>query len=125
MNFATNNPIYLQIGDRICENIIREKWAEGAKIPSVRDMAVESEVNPNTIMRTYSYLQEKGIIFNRRGIGYFVSEKALNTAKGLKQQEFLNQDLPIVFRVMDLLDLSVSDLEPFYVDYRKRNNGGK
>jgi GntR family transcriptional regulator len=74
MEFGDNNAIYLQIADHFCENILLQKWNPGDRIPSVREMAVSIEVNPNTVMRTFNYLQDKGIIFNKRGIGYFVTE---------------------------------------------------
>ena len=66
--------VYLQIADSISEDILLRKWSELERIPSVREMAVTLEVNPNTVQRTYTFLQSKGIIFNRRGIGYFVQK---------------------------------------------------
>ena len=69
MEFKEKQAIYLQIGEHISETILRKQWEEGEKIPSVREMAMSIEVNPNTVMRTYSYLQDRGIIFNKRGIG--------------------------------------------------------
>ncbi len=117
MNFGSNQPIYLQIGDFICENILKKKWIEGNKIPSVREMAVDTEVNPNTVMRTYSYLQDMGIIYNQRGIGYFIADKAYNNTRVIKQKEFIDHDLPGVFKKMDLLEMKIKDLEKFYSEY--------
>ena len=74
MEFKENQAIYLQIANRFFENILKKKWDSGDKIPSIRDMAVEFEVNPNTTMRTFNYLQDKGIIYNKRGIGYFLAD---------------------------------------------------
>ena len=68
MEFPGNQPIYLQIADNLCENILRKEWKEEDRIPSVRDLAVQFEVNPNTVQRAYTWLQEKDIIANRRGI---------------------------------------------------------
>ena len=118
MEFRERQAIYLQIGDHLCENILCNKWAEGDKIPSVREMAMRIEVNPNTVMRTYSYLQDLGIIFNRRGIGYFVSDRAREKILELKRRNFINRELPHIFRTMDLLDLSFDDLKELY---RKEN----
>jgi GntR family transcriptional regulator len=114
MEFKERQAIYLQIGDHICENILRKIWKEGEKIPSVREMAVNIEVNPNTVMRTYSYLQEMGIIFNRRGIGYFVSDDAYNKTLDLKKKNFINQDLPDIFKTMELLKITFDDLKKLY-----------
>ena len=76
MEFLDNQPIYLQIVDSIYESILRKEWSEGERIPSVREFAVSLEVNPNTVQRSYSYLQQKGIILNKRGIGYYILEGA-------------------------------------------------
>lgn len=123
MAFSQNSPIYLQIGDRICESIITGKWKEGGKIPSVREMSIESEVNPNTIARTYSHLQELEIIHNRRGIGYFVAEGARSTARKHMRELFIREELPPLFRLLDLLDLDMKDLEQLRASRRAPEPG--
>ena len=77
MEFRQNRPIYLQIADLIADDILNGKWQPGARIPSVRELSVSVEVNPNTAMRAYAYLQDQGIIVNRRGIGYFAAQGAV------------------------------------------------
>ena len=72
MEFSENKPIFVQIADRVHEGILRGSWTDEERIPSIREMAVETEVNPNTVTRTYSLLQEQGVVYNRRGIGYFI-----------------------------------------------------
>ncbi|MEQ9218439.1 MAG: GntR family transcriptional regulator [Cyclobacteriaceae bacterium] len=119
MEFNDNQAIYLQIADLFCENILRKKWNPGDRIPSVREMAVDIEVNPNTVMRTFNYLQEKGIIYNKRGIGYFVSDDGFDKTRSLKKEDFINQELPRFFKMMELLKLNISDLESLYHSYQK------
>lgn len=119
MEFRQNKAIYLQISDIICENILLKKWVKGDRIPSVREMAVSIEVNPNTVQRTYTYLQEKGIIYNKRGIGYFVTENAFELTVELKKKEFVNDECPHFFRIMDLLQLSFNDLKEIYVSTKR------
>ncbi len=114
MEVKNNSSIYLQIADQFMENILKNKWVTGEKIPSIRDTAVEYEVNPNTTMRTYNYLQEKGIIFNKRGIGYYVAEDGNEKARELKKQQFIEQDLPSFFKTMKILGLSLDDLKIYY-----------
>jgi GntR family transcriptional regulator len=114
MEFKERQAIYLQIGEYICENILRKKWREGDKIPSIRDMAVSIEVNPNTVMRTYSYLQDMGIIYNKRGIGYFVAENSYQKTLGLKKKNFIDHELPQFFKTMTLLKITLDDLKHFY-----------
>ncbi|HET6244803.1 MAG: GntR family transcriptional regulator [Bacteroidetes bacterium] len=115
MEFKENNQaIYLQIADYCFENILQKKWISGDKISSIRDLAVEFEVNPNTTMRTINFLQDKGIIFNKRGIGYFVTEDAYKKIRDLKKEQFIKEDLPLFFKTMHLLDLSLDDIGKFY-----------
>ena len=73
--FDPNQPIYLQIIAEIKKRFVRGVYAPGAKLPSVRDMAREMRVNPNTMSRAYAELDREGFIFTRRGQGSFVTEK--------------------------------------------------
>jgi DNA-binding transcriptional regulator YhcF (GntR family) len=77
MEFKSGNPIYKQIGELIMEDILIERLKSDDKIPSVREMSVNTETNPNTVARTYSWLQDMGIIYNKRGKGYFIEQNAL------------------------------------------------
>lgn len=121
MEFRDNQAIYLQIADHFCENILLRKWNPGDRIPSVREMAVQIEVNPNTVMRTFTYLQEKGIIFNKRGIGYFVSDDGFQKTKSLRKEDFIQQELPRLFNAMHLLNLSMDDLNSYFEKYDKEH----
>jgi GntR family transcriptional regulator len=119
MEFQKSQAIYQQIGEIICENILSQKWPPGEKIPSVRDLAGSLEVNPNTIMRTYTYLQDRGIIQNKRGIGYFVADQALENTRNLMKEEFITRELPHVFKTMQLLNITVEDLQQLFKQYEK------
>ena len=114
MEFKENQAIYLQIANHFFENILQKKWNAGDKIPSIRDMAVQFEVNPNTTMRTFNFLQEKGIIFNKRGLGYYLSEEGFSKTVELKKEQFINEELPALFKSMNLLGLSFNDLKAYY-----------
>ncbi len=119
MEFNENQAIYLQIADYFCENILQKKWQEGEKIPSIREIAVKVEVNPNTAMRTFNYLQDKGIIFNKRGIGYFVADGGFEKTRELKKDQFVRDELPKVFHSLELLNLTLDDLNKYYNKYRE------
>lgn len=110
MEFRRNTAIYLQIAEYITDNILRKNWEAEYKIPSIRELAVQLEVNPNTIARTYAFLEEMGIIYTQRGIGYFVSKDAYDRALKWRKQNFLDHELPIVFKTMALLNISFSEL---------------
>ena len=122
MEFRDDQAIYLQIADHFCENILQKKWLEDEKIPSIREIAVQVEVNPNTAMRTFNYLQDKGIIYNKRGIGYFVAQDGFEKTRELKKEEFVNNDLPKVFKMLDLLQLNFNDLEKYYNAFIDQNS---
>ena len=92
MEYKNDQAIYLQIANHFFENILQRKWQKGEKIPSIREMAVEFEVNPNTALRTFNFLQEKGIIFNKRGLGYFLADDGLERTLELKKEQFINHE---------------------------------
>ncbi|MEL7530789.1 MAG: GntR family transcriptional regulator [Bacteroidota bacterium] len=120
MEFRKQKGIYLQIADFICENVLTKTWQAGEKILSVREMAASIEVNPNTVARTYSYLQDQGIIYMQRGIGYFVADDAYDKTRSIRKDDFINHFLPEVFHTMDVLGMSFKDLQAYY---QQRSNG--
>ncbi|PWJ40832.1 GntR family transcriptional regulator [Sediminitomix flava] len=111
MEFNSKKSIYLQIADLLIENILKKIWKEGERIPSVRQLAVELEVNPNTAMRTYTYLQDQGIIYNKRGIGYFISADAYSKVLDVRRKVFLMNEVPSFFKNMELLQIDWEDLK--------------
>jgi len=119
MEFKETQAIYLQIGDYVCEQILLGRWKEGERLLSVRELGVTLEVNPNTVMRTYDFLQEREIIFNKRGIGYFASEDAREKIIQYRKKQFLEQDLPLVFKNMTLLEMTFKEIENEYNKYLK------
>lgn len=121
MDFNANKAIYLQIVEHICEQIILGTWSTDEKVPSVRDMAVQLEVNPNTVMRTYDLLQQKEILYNKRGIGFFVSVDALTQIKAYRRAIFVQEDLPQFFKNIYLLDFTLEDLSARYQVFVEAN----
>lgn len=118
MEFKNQQAIYLQIADHICEKILKQELPPNERIPSVREFAISVEVNPNTIMRTYGFLEEKGIIYKERGIGYFIANDAFNKTLELKKNVFFTQELPNIFKTMQLLGIKFSELENFSKKYK-------
>ena len=110
MEFNSNKSIYLQICDAICEQILSGTLKPDERIPSVREYGSEIGVNPNTIMRSYEKLTADGIIYNRRGIGYFISPDALQTVLEAQRKEFMEEELPQILRRMKLLGIDPSTL---------------
>ncbi len=122
MEFSKHRSIYMQIADYFYEQILKGSWPPGEKVPSVRQLAIEMEVNPNTVMRTYSILQDQQILENQRGIGFFVTEAAPGLVKELVRKRFLAEQLPEVFETMHLLGMTIQDLDNAFGQHRKKNH---
>jgi DNA-binding transcriptional regulator YhcF (GntR family) len=120
MEFRQDQPIYLQIADLVSGNLLSGVWKPGDRVPSARDLAESLEVNPNTVVRTYAYLQEKGIIVNQRGVGYYVAKDAVPTTASLRKDDFVDRELPRVFQTMDLLGMDMTELGRLYADHQAR-----
>jgi GntR family transcriptional regulator len=121
MEFRDNEAIYLQIAAFVSENILLGKWPAEQKILSVRDLAVELEVNPNTVMRSYEFLQNQGVVYNKRGLGLFVAPDGYDKIKAYRRERFIEQDLQGIFRNMYLLDIDFEDMQRWYEQFKKNN----
>lgn len=119
MKFKESKSIYLQIADRICDEILQGQYKEEERIPSVREYATTVEVNANTVVRSFDYLQGQDIIYNKRGLGYFVAQEGRERILGLRKEVFLNEELPEFFRQLKTLDISMKDVEKLYKEYLK------
>ncbi len=120
MNFKEIKGIYLQIADRICDEILLEQYREEERIPSVREYAAVVEVNANTAMRSYDYLQSQGIIYNKRGIGYFVSSGARGLILSLRKEYFLKEEIDYFFKQIYTLGISAKEMSDMYLDFTKK-----
>lgn len=111
MDFYGHKPIYLQICDHINERILQGEFKSGDKIMSVRELGIELGVNPNTVMRSFELLQNKSIIANKRGIGFYVCENAKEMILAEQKKEFIEEELPVVFKKMGLFGITIDDLK--------------
>ncbi len=119
MEFHELKPIYKQIIDTIGERVLTCQWKEGERVPSVRDFAAELGVNPNTVMRAYEHLQRYDVLQNSRGIGNFVCKNARAKIMEMRKTDFINNQLPTVFRQIDILGIPWQQIDELY---RSRNN---
>ena len=114
MEFNAHKPIYLQICDQLYGQILSGELKADDRLLSVRDLGIELGVNPNTIMRSYETMTASGIIYNKRGIGYFVAENAKNLVLNEMKNEFINNELPQVIKKMKLLGISMDEISNLY-----------
>jgi GntR family transcriptional regulator len=110
MEFRPNFPIYLQVADYICEGLLKGEWRNGDKLPALKDLAVTTSVNPNTVIRALGYLVDNRILSTQRGVGYFLTDDARAITLDLKRRQFIDEVLPGVFTSMELLGLGLEDL---------------
>lgn len=114
IKFNENKAIYLQIADRVCEDIILGTYTEAGRIPSVREYAQMIEVSANTVARSFDYLQQQGVLLNRRGVGLFVADNAVEVIKRMRREVFLSEELDPFMRQAVLLDISEQELLTAY-----------
>ncbi len=110
MDFTNEKPIYLQMADRLIDEIVAGVYLPESRIPSVRECAVSLGVNTNTAMKTYEFLAQNGIIYNKRGLGYFVTPGANEQIKNERRREFYEKRLPQLSRQMEMLGISIEEL---------------
>lgn len=125
MEFKEKQAIYAQIADYICEQILINQLQKDDKILSIRDLAIKLEVNPNTVQRSYDFLQQNEIISTKRGLGYFVEEGAIEKIKAIKKQQFLENDLPTVFKNMYFLEITMEELQLKYQQFLNEKKNEK
>ncbi|MEO6191222.1 MAG: GntR family transcriptional regulator [Saprospiraceae bacterium] len=114
MDFRKNQPIYMQIADVILSDILERKIQDGERIPSVRELAISLEVNPNTVQRSYQWLQDENIIFQKRGIGFFLCDEVYNKTIHVKREEFLKEELPNTLKQGKLLQVDLNTIQKIY-----------
>jgi len=122
MQFNNRSPIYMQIAQYIHDLIISSAWVEEERISSVRDMAIQLEVNPNTVTRTYSMLQDEGILENQRGIGYFTAKGAKKEVLKKRREHFIKSELPNLFDSMRKLSVTLEEIETYFLLFNKEHN---
>lgn len=121
MNFSSNKPIYLQIANSIEDKILSGELKPNERVMSVRELGVEYEVNVNTAMRSIDFLAGNDIIFNKRGIGYFVAEDAREKIIDLRRRNFLKNEINYFFKQLSLLSIDAQKLTELYNDYLNGN----
>ena len=120
MNFKESSPIYLQIADKLCDGVLSGLYTAGQRIPSVREMAVAIEVNPNTVQRTYTTLQEWGIVEMRRGQGYFVAADAPARTRTRRRRMLEQEEIPRLLEYLNALSMSIDQFSALCREAQER-----
>ena len=117
--FTNDKPIFQQMADRLEDEILALVYQDDDRIPSVREYAVSMEVNTNTAVKAYEQLARANIIYNKRGMGYYVTPGAREQILQQRRQAFLQEQLPELFRQMRLLDIGIGDVEQAWSNQQK------
>lgn len=118
-DFKSSRGIFQQIADTLSRRILEGMLPAGERVPSVRDLAEEFEVNRNTLLRTYALLNDAGIIENKRGVGFFVAVDAVERIRASEKAEFFRNDLPEFISKVQLLNLTSEDLSELLLTLEK------
>ena len=114
MDFNQHKPIYLQIVEQIEDKILSGALKADERIDSVREMATALGVNPNTVMRSYEFLERGEVVYNKRGVGFFISTEAREKIKFSRKKNFLENEIPTLFAKMDLLEVDIEEVVNLY-----------
>ena len=121
MNFREDPAIFIQIAEWVCEQVLLGKWKSGEKITSIRDLAMDMEVNPNTVQRAYDILQQREIITNKRGLGIYIETDATERILAFKREQFLENELPVFLRNIYLLKIDLNEIGKQYDKFVRAN----
>lgn len=119
MIFNNTQPIFVQIADYVAELILRKELLPDQQIPSVRELAVKLEVNPNTVMRAFERLQLNEVVYNKRGMGYFVAPGAYEKILNQRKSRLFEEILPGIYDEMELLGITDAELTAHHKTYVK------
>lgn len=108
MKYETDRPIYLQVIEDISRKLIQGELVLGEKLPSVRELAVQYQINPNTASRVYKEMESQGLCYTKRGMGTFITEDS-GMIKTL-QTEMAESCLDTFLQGMQALGISLDEM---------------
>jgi DNA-binding transcriptional regulator YhcF (GntR family) len=111
MDFKESQPIFVQIAERLCDEILMGQYPADGRVPGVREYAALLEVNTNTAVKSYDLLARRGILYNKRGLGYFVTAEAVESIRSERRRDFFAATLPEVFRRMHQLGITPEEVK--------------
>ena len=121
MEFNDNKAIYLQIADLLMDEILSGRLAEEERTPSVRECAALYEVNVNTVVRSFDWLTRHEMIYQRRGMGFFVSDGARGRIMDYRRGDFFDVELPRLFGTMGKLGVTIDEVADLYAKQSDKN----
>ena len=114
--FTSDKPLYLQMADRMKDEILSGTYSDDMRIPSVREYGTLLQVNTNTAVKCYEQLSRDGIIYQRRGMGYFVTAGARDRIMQQRKEEFFKTTCPQLKKDLELLGITIEE----FVEKKKK-----
>ncbi|MFC4347747.1 GntR family transcriptional regulator [Kordiimonas lipolytica] len=109
-DWTDDQPIYRQLKDKVVTAIMEGSLVEGEALPSVRNVAVEMQINPITASKAYQELVMDGLVEKKRGLGMFVVEGARDKLMEAERERFINEEWPRVMDTIRRLGLDTEEL---------------
>ena len=106
--FQDHLPIYAQLMDTLTRRIVTGRYLPGEKLPSVRELAAEAGINPNTVQRAFSELEREGLIYTQRATGKYVTENEADIKSA--REALARTQVADFLRAMQSLGFSVGDV---------------
>ncbi|NDW17668.1 GntR family transcriptional regulator [Dysgonomonas sp. 216] len=119
MEFHKNKPIYVQIVDIIAQKVVSKEWTEESKLPTIKELAKDLDVNHNTLMRSLEFLQNQKILVSKRGVGLFLTKDSYNNALNFMRKSFYDNQVPEFFETMYTLKITLGELIDLYKSNKK------
>ncbi len=110
---GSNDPIYVQVAQQISETIAKGRLSSGDKLPAVRKLAAELVINPNTVARAYSVLEQAGLVTSKTGSGTFISDPKLRTSDAADINTLTERMDTLITRGLNL-GLKANDLSTLF-----------
>lgn len=110
MIFKEGQPIYVQIAERLCDEVLAGTYEPDSRVPGVREYSALLEVNVNTTVKSYDLLAQRGILYVKRGMGYYVSSDAQAQILKARRTDFHQHMLPTLFLQMRQLGVSIDEV---------------
>lgn len=110
MNFSDGQPIFIQIAERLSDEILAGVYLADSRVPGVRDYSVMLEVNVNTTVKAYDLLAQRGVLYSKRGLGYFVAPEAQQIILDNRRRHFFETEVPRIALTMKQLGVSEAEI---------------
>ncbi|MDP8231999.1 MAG: GntR family transcriptional regulator [Candidatus Zophobacter franzmannii] len=110
MEFTNDMPIYLQLKKMVEEGIITGTYHTDDTLPSIRNLAQGYRLNPQTVASAFSELMNDGVIYKKRGLGFFVAEKARENLLQRRKVEFYEKDVSEFAKIVNFLGIEINEI---------------